>query len=146
MKGKDRVKRKMLERVKIAGPELIAGMDEAEDPLDVILKDPEGKTKALVAGVQEAAKRDSYIVGVKKAKARDSWNKSKPRAGAHYEERADDMVENSMADYDERMASIEAAIKEVEDMPTTTRDQRIAKSQAYLKAVGKKFDLQYGRK
>lgn len=140
------VKEKMLDRVGTAGKYLKQGMDAAEDPIDVLLKDPDAAQKKLLDGQAEAARRGSYIAGLKKAKSRNSWQESKERAAAHYEERKDDMVSHAMDSYDARKGAIERAQASVKDMPTTTRDQRIAKSGAYQKAVGAEFDKVFGRK
>lgn len=140
------VAEKMKERVATGGKYLRQGMAGAEDPLDVISRDPTGFAKKLQAGVTEAVRTGSYEAGIKKAKAANSWQNSKDRAGAHFEERAADMVTNSMKDYEARARAIEAAQKAVANMPTTTRDQRIAKSAAYQKAVGQEMDKVYGRK
>lgn len=140
------VAEKMKERVQTAGKYLKSGMDGAEDPLDVISKDPSGYAKKLQAGITEAVRTGSYEAGIKKAKANNSWQGSKERAGRHFEERATDMVTNAMQDYDGRARAIETAQKAVANMPTTTRDQRIAKSAAYQKAVSGEFDKLYGRK
>lgn len=136
----------MLDRVGTAGKYLEQGMDAAEDPIDVLLKDPEAAQKKLLDGQAEAARRGSYIAGLKKAKSRNAWQESKPRAAAHYEERKEDMVNHAMDSYDARKGAIERAQASTKDMPTTTRDQRIAKSAAYQKAVGAEFDKVFGRK
>jgi hypothetical protein len=140
------VKEKMLDRVGTAGKYLKQGMDAAEDPIDVLLKDPAAAQKKLLDGQAEAARRGSYEAGLRKAKDRNAWQKSKDRAAAHYEERRDDMVENAMDSYDARKGAIERAQAATKDMPTTTRDQRIAKSTAYQKKVGEEFDKVFGRK
>jgi len=140
------VAEKMKERVATGGKYLRQGMAAAEDPLDVISKDPTGYAKKLQAGVNEAVRTGSYEAGIKKAKAANSWKGSQDRAGAHFEERAGDMVTNAMRDYDQRAQAIAAAQRAVANLPTTTRDQRIAKSAAYQKAVGAEMDKIYGRK
>lgn len=137
---------KMKERVGTAGKYLREGMAGAEDPLDIISKDPSGYAKKLAAGVNESVRTGAYEAGIKKAKEANSWQNSQERAGRHFEERADDMVTNAMKDYEGRARAIEAAQKIVEKLPTTTREQRIAKSTAYQKAVGAEFDKLYGRK
>jgi len=146
VKTRAEVEEKMRERTATAGKYLKQGMDAAEDPLDVLLNNPEESQKKLIAGVAESARRGSYIAGLRKAKERNAWANSKDRAAAHYEERSEDMVNNSMASYDERARAIEIAQGKVAAMPTTTRDQRIAKSAAYQKAVGEEFDKIFGRK
>jgi hypothetical protein len=146
VKSAAEVAEKMKERVATGGKYLRKGMDAAEDPLDIISRDPTGYAKKLAAGVTESVRTGAYEAGIKKAKANDSWGKSKERAGRHFEERADDMVTNSMIDYDARAKAIENAQNSVKNLPTVTRDQRIAKSAAYQKAVGAEMDKVYGRK
>lgn len=146
VKSAAEVAEKMKERVATGGKYLRQGMAGAEDPLDVISKDPAGYAKKLQAGVTEAVRTGSYEAGIKKAKARNAWGDSHERAGRHFEERADDMVQNAMSDYEGRARAIENAQKATANMPTTTRDQRIAKSAAYQKAVGQEMDKLYGRK
>lgn len=146
VKSKAAVERKMRERVSSAGQYLKEGMDEAPDPVDVLLSDVAGNEKKLVDGVAEAIRRGKYKAGLETAKARGSWNKSKDRAAAHYEERAEDMVAHSMEGYDERAQCIETAKASVKNMPTTTRDQRIAKGAAYAKAMGACMDRVKGLK
>lgn len=146
VKSRARAENKMRDRVRVAGPELQAGMGEAPDPLDIISADIANKEKALAAGVQEAVRTGSYRAGIAKAKTRNSWKNSAVRAGSHYQERADDMVKNAMESYDSRAQAIEAAKAKVKGMPRTTRDQRIAYSAAYLKAVGEEMDKVFGRK
>lgn len=136
----------MLDRVGSAGKYLKQGMDAAEDPIDVLLKDPEAAQKKLLDGQAEAARRGSYVAGLKKAKGRNAWQNSKERAASHYEERKDDMVDHAMDSYDARAAAIERAQAATKDMPTTTRAQRIAKSAKYQTVVGEEFDKVFGRK
>lgn len=140
------VAEKMRERVGTAGKYLKQGMEGAVDPLDVLNKNPEESKKKWQAGIAESARKGSYEQGIKRAKENDSWRKSQDRAAAHFEERKDDMVINSMKDYDKRAAAIETAQKAVAGMPTTTRAQRIAKSAAYQTKVGEEMDKIYGRK
>jgi hypothetical protein len=146
VKSIEQVKAKMLDRVGTAGTYLKSGMESAADPVDVLLADPEGYGKKLVAGVTDAMKRGSYRVGLERAKTRGSWRKGIPRAAAHFEERKDDLVTNALESYPARKAAIEAAKAKVANMPTATRDQRIAKSSAYQKYVGEEFDKAFGRK
>jgi uncharacterized Ntn-hydrolase superfamily protein len=146
VKTRAEVMEKMQERVQTAGKYLKQGMDGAEDPIDKLLKNPEESKKKLVAGINEAMNRGSYEAGLRRAKERNAWQISKDRAASHYEERASDMVSNAMASYDARAQAIERAQKAVEDMPTTTRAQRIAKSAKYQELVGQEFDKIFGRK
>jgi hypothetical protein len=146
VKSKADVEAKMKDRVSTAGTYLKKGMASAEDPVAKLLKDPEGNAQKMVAGLQDAVKRGNYKVGLQRAADRNSWKNSQDRAGAHFEERTGDMVKNALDSYDVRAQAIEAAQKEVASMPTATRDQRIAKSAAYQKAVGAKFDAAFGRK
>ena len=146
MKSKELVEKKMKERVSSSGGFLTDAMNEAEDPIDVILKDPEAYAKKLVDGITDAIKRGSYKVGLEKAKKRNAWKGATERAGAHYAERADDMVKNALEDYDARAAVIQKVKNAIKDMPTATRAQRIAKSAKYQELVGAEFDKLYGRK
>lgn len=146
VKSKARTEAKMRRGVAAAGPEIIAGMEDAPSPQKVILDDIDQKEKNLVAGVTEAVKRGNYKLGNEKALKRDSYHKSKERASSHYVERADDMVEHSMDDYDDRAAAIQRAKDSIANMPTVTRDQRMARGAAYTKAVALEFDKLYGRK
>ena len=146
VKTRAEVEEKMKDRVGTAGKYLKQGMDGAEDPIDVLLKDPAAAQKKLLDGQVEAAKRGSWEAGLRRAKDRNAWQNSKDRAAAHYEERTDDMVANAMSSYDARAGAIERAQAAVKDMPTTTRSQRIAKSSKYQEVVGAEFDKVFGRK
>ena len=146
VKSKAATERKMRERVSTAGTYLKEGMAEAPDPVDVLLSDVAGNEKKLVDGVAEAVRRGKYKAGLETAKARGSWKNSQDRAGAHYEERAEDMVKHSMEGYDERANCIESAKDSTKSMPTTTRDQRIAKGAAFAKAMGTCMDRVKGLK
>lgn len=146
VKTRAEVEDKMRDRVSTAGKYLKAGMDAAEDPVDKLLKDPDKYQKKLIDGVAEAARRGNYKAGLLRAKERNSWQESKGRAASHYEERADDMVTNAMISYDARASAIERAKAATDDMPTTTRAQRIAKSAKYQTVVGEEFDKVFGRK
>jgi predicted nucleic acid-binding Zn-ribbon protein len=146
VKTEAEVRAKMQERVQTAGKYLQAGMDAAEDPIDKLLQNPDEYEKKLIAGVQEAQKRGSYKAGLQKAKERNAWQNSKARAAQHFEERADDMVDNAMSSYNARAQAIAKAQAAVKDMPTTTRQQRIAKSAKYQEVVGAEFDKVFGRK
>ena len=146
VKSRAEVEEKMRDRVSTAGKYLRQGMEAAEDPLAVLLKDPAKAAKKHAAGVIEAHRRGSFIAGLKKAKARNSWKESLDRAGAHFEERTEDMVDNAMESYDARASAIERAQARVADLPTTTRAQRIAKSGKYQEYVGEEFDKVFGRK
>ena len=146
VKSKADVEAKMKDRVSTAGQYLKKGMESAEDPIDVLLKNPEGYAKKLVDGLQDAIRRGNYKIGLERAKGRNAYKGSKDRAGAHFEERTGDMVKNAMDTYDSRAGAIKAAQDRVANMPTATREQRIAKSTAYQKAVGEEFDKVFGRR
>ena len=146
VKSRAAVERKMRDRVATAGTYLKEGMGEAEDPVDVLLKDVAANEKKLIDGVTEAVRRGKFKAGLETAKARGSWGKSHDRAAAHYEERADDMVEHAMDGYDERKNCIEAAQKAIESMPKATRAQRIARSAKYQEAMGSCMDRVRGLK
>ena len=146
VKSRSAVERKMRDRVSTAGTYLKEGMAEAEDPVDVLLKDVAGNEKKLVDGVAEAVRRGKYKAGLETAKARDSWGKSHDRAASHYEERADDMVAHSMEGYDERKTCIESAQAALKAMPKTTRAQRIARSAKYQEVMGSCMDRVRGLK
>lgn len=146
VKSAAEVREKMADRVGTAGKYLKQGMDAAEDPIEVLLKDPAASQKKLLDGQMEAAKRGSWEAGLRRAQGRNAWQNSKDRAAAHYEERTGDMVDNAMASYDARAAAIERAQNAVKDLPTTTRAQRIAKSAKYQTVVGEEFDKVFGRK
>jgi len=145
-KTKEEVEAKMKDRVANAGKYLSDGISKADDPIDILLSDTAKYEKKLEDGVKEALKNGKYKAGLEKAKSRDAWKESRERAGRHYEERTDDMVSNSMADYDARRDCIEKAKKVIADMPSTTRQQRILRSAKYQEEVGKCFDKLYGRK
>lgn len=146
VKSQADVEAKMRDRVSTAGTYLIKGMQSAEDPVDVLLKDPAGNAAKMVAGLQDAVKRGNYKIGLERAKARGSWKGSQTRAGSHFEERKEDMVKNAMDSYPARAAAIKAAQDFTAGMSTATRDQRIAKGSAYLKKVGEEMDKAFGRK
>lgn len=145
VKTAEEVEAKMRDRVSTAGKYLKEGIAQAEDPIDVLLSDPKKYEGKLQAGLNEAIKQGKYKAGLEKAKKRDAWKNSQDRAGRHYEERTEDMVNNSMSDYEARKACIEKAKKAIEAMPTTTRQQRIQRSAKYQDEVGKCFDKIYGR-
>lgn len=145
VKSRDRAAAKMERGVRAAGPEIKAGMQDAVDPLDVLTSDAKKYGDKMLAGVAEAQRTGKWKQGLEKAKAADKWKGSIDRAAAHYTERAADMVEGAMSDYDARAQCIERAQAVVKDMASTTRSDRIAKSAAYQDAVGKEFDKLYGR-
>jgi hypothetical protein len=146
VKSAERVREKMLNSVRTAGNELRAGMNAAPDPIDIALKDPEAHAKKMQEGLAEAIRRGNVRAGLEKAKKRNSWKGSIDKAAAHFEESAPVMVENSMADYPQRMDVVSKAKQAVKDMPTVTRAQRIAKSSKYLEEAGKGYDVLYNRK
>lgn len=146
VKSQADVEAKMRDRVSTAGAYLIKGMASAEDPVDVLLKDPAGAAKKMIDGLTDAVKRGNYKIGLERAKARGSWKGSQNRAGAHFEERKDDMVKNAMDSYPARASAIKAAQDATANMPTATRAQRIAKGSAYLTKVGEEMDKAFGRK
>ena len=145
VKSKERAAAKMERGVRAAGPEIKAGMADAIDPLDILTSDTKKYGDRMLAGSAEAVRTGKWKQGLEKAKAGGKWKGSIDRASAHYVERAADMVENSMEDYDSRAQCIERAQAIVKDMPTTTRDERIAKSAEYQRVVGKEYDKLYGR-
>lgn len=144
-KDKAEVEEKMKDRVATAGKYLKSSLEKADDPVDIILGDPTLYLKKLVDGVSEAHRTGKIKSGLEKAKKRGSWKKAIPRAGTHFEERTDDMVENALDDYDERKAVIDAAKAVIAKMPSTTRTQRIARSTKYQQEVAAGFDKLYGR-
>lgn len=146
VKSRAAVERKMRDRVATAGTYLKEGMAEADDPVDVLLKDVAANEKKLLDGVAEAIRRGKYKSGLEVAKARGSWGKSHDRAASHYEERADDMVDHAMEGYDERKNCIETAQKALEAMPKATRAQRIARSAKYQEVMGSCMDRVRGLK
>lgn len=146
VKSKTAAENKMRDRVSTAGVYLQEGMKEGEDPIEVLLKDPDKHAAALVAGLIDAIKRGKYKLGLETAKDRDAWQKAIPRAGAHFEERADDMVTHAMEDYDERAKCIEEGKKAISTMPKATRAQRIARSAKYQELMGACMDKVKGRK
>jgi len=146
VKSKEVAERRMRERVSTAGSYLKEGFEEAVDPIEVILRDPDGFAKKLVDGLVEAIRKGKYTVGLKTAKDRDAWKGSSDRAARHYEERADDMVAHAMEGYDERAKCIEEAKKAIEKMPSATRAQRIARSAKYQEVMGECMDRVKGLK
>lgn len=145
VKSKARAEAKMERGVRAAGPEIEAGMQEAEDPLSILASDTKGFGEKMLAGAQEAVRTGKWAQGIKKAESEDKWKESIPRAKAHYTEAAPRMVSNAMSDYDSRAQCIERAQASVKMMSTTTRADRISKSSAYQEAVAKEFDKLYGR-
>jgi hypothetical protein len=146
VKDRSEVETKMKDRVGTAGKYLKESLEKADDPLDVLLGNPDKYIDLMVKGIQEAQRTGKIQSGLKKAKDRDAWRKSIPRAGAHYEERTDDMVDHALDDYDERKKCIESALGAIGGMPSTTRTQRISRSAEYQKKVAECFDKLYGRK
>lgn len=145
VKSKARVQQKMAERVRTAGAELKAGMQEAPNPIDVALKDVNAHVKKMQDGLAEAARTGRIGIGLKRAKERGSWEKSFDRAAQNYEAAADRMVENAMEDYDARAAAIQRALDKVKGMPRITTAQKIAYGAAYQQAVHEEFNKLYGR-
>lgn len=136
----------MKDRVSGAGTYLKEGMEEAPDPLDVIMKDPEGHLKKMEDGLREANRTGKTIQGIKTAQDRDSWKAGIPRAAAHYEERAEDMTKHAMEDYDVRAGCIEKAKDIINKMPKATTAQRIARSSTYQLEMSKCMAAAKGRK
>jgi len=145
VKSKAYAEKKMKDRVSTAGPYLREGMEEAEDPIDVLLKDPEGFAKRLVENLTEAIRRGKYKGGLETAKDRDAWKKAIPRAGSHFDERAEETAEHALEDYDVRSKCIEEAQKGIKAMVTKTRTNRIAKSAKYQELMGACMDYAKGR-
>ena len=145
-KTAEQVRAKMEERAATAGKYLRDGMANAPDPIDVLLKNPEQSQQKMLRGVQEAARKGSYIAGLRRAKERNAWGDSLERAGAHYEEAAPRMVDNAMKTYETRMAAIERAKAKVANMPRGTTAERIAYAAAYQKAASEEFASAFGRK
>lgn len=145
-KDKAEVEEKMKDRVATGGKYLKSSLEKADDPVEVILADPDKYLKKLVDGVAEAHRTGRIKSGLEKAKKRGSWKGSLDRAASHFEERTDDMVANALDDYDERKAVIDKAKEEISKMPSTTRTQRIARSTKYQTLVAEGFDKLYGRK
>jgi len=145
---KDRkvVEEKMRERVATAGKYLKEGMEAAPDPLDILLKDPDGYAKKLLDALNEAIRKGEFKIGLEKAKKRNKWKEAIDIAARRFEEVADKMVARALEDYEARKKCIEEAKAKIANMPATTRDQRIARSAAYQKAVAECFDRLYGRK
>ena len=146
VKSKEIAERRMRERMRIASEALKEGMEAAPDPLDVLMKDPEGFAKKLADGIVEAIRKGKWQLGIKVAKGRDSWKKAIDTAGAHYGDKVDVAVEHAMEDYDTRKKCIEEAKKAIEGMPSTTRAQRIARSAKYLEVMGECMDRAKGLK
>lgn len=145
-KSAEQTREKMRDRVRGAGKYLEEGMKAGEDPVEKALKDIKKHEQKMIDGLQEAQRTGAIEEGLRKAQKRGSWEKAIPKAARHFEDSADQMVENAMEDYDERMAVVAKAKKLVEDMPTVTRSQRIAKSAKYQDEAGKLFDKLYNRK
>ena len=146
VKSKEAVRRKMEDRASTAGTYLKEGLGEAEDPVDVLLKDVATYEKKLQDGVAEAVRRGKFKAGLETAKARGSWKDSHDRAAAHYEEAAPRMVEHAMEGYDARASCIEKAKAAIKSMPSATRAQRIARSSKYQEEMGKCMDSVRGLK
>jgi len=127
-----------------AGETLKEGFAEAADPVDVLLADPDMEKKHQ-AGVAEAHRKGKMRKGLQIAKERGSWKASSSRAGSHFEERAEDMVNHAMETYDARAKCIEDVKVALKKEPRTTRDQRIAYGAKVQKAVGECIDKIYGR-
>ena len=145
VKSKAYAEKKMKDRVSTAGPYLKEGMEEGEDPIEVLLKDVDMFAKRLVENLIESIRRGKYKGGLTTAKARDAWKKAIPRAAEHFQDRADDMVEHAMEDYDVRAGCIAEAQKGIKDMSTKTRANRIAKSARYQELMGACMDKVKGR-
>ena len=145
VKSKSAAEEKMKDRVSTAGKYVKEGMEEAEDPIDILLKDADKFAKRLVENLIESIRRGKYKGGLTTAKARDSWKKAIPRAAAHFEERTDDMVAHAMEDYEDRAKCIEIAKAATKDMPTKTRALRIAKGAKHQELMGACMDKVKGR-
>jgi len=127
-----------------AGESLKEGFAEAKDPVKVLLADPDMEKKHQ-AGVAEAHRKGKMRKGLQIAEARGSWKDSADRAGAHFEERSEDMVVHSMETYDARGKCIDDAKESLKKEPRTTRAQRIAYGAKVQAAVGECIDKIYGR-
>lgn len=146
VKDKRYVEEKMKERVRNAGTWLQKGMEAAEDPLDILLKDPEAFAKRMIDGLMDAIRRGNYALGLEKAKKRNKWKNKIPHAARHYEDMADLMVQYALEDYEDRKKCIEEAKAAIANMPKATRADRIKRSAAYQEKVAECFDRLYGRK
>lgn len=145
-KSREYVEKKMSDRISTAGAYLRSAMEEADDPVDVILADPEKYAKKLADNLVQSIKEGAYASGLKRAKDRNAWREAQDRAGAHFEERTDDIVAHSMESYDARAKCIESARKAISDMPDKTRTQRAERSKKYQITVGECMDKIFGRK
>jgi len=144
--SKERARKKMEERVATAGSYLKEGMEEAEDPVDILLKDPEKYGKQMVDGLQNAVQSGRYKGGLERAKQRGSYKRSTERAANHYSERAGDMAEHAMEDYDARAAAIKRAQDAIRHMPKATYEQRKARMNKYNEVIHQEMNKLYGRK
>jgi len=146
VKSKAKAEEKMRDRVSTAGKYLKEGLDEAPNPIDILLKDYDAKAKALLAGLAESIRTGKHKIGLEVAKKRGSWAASHDRAASHFEERTEDMVTHAMEDYDVRAGCIEKAKAAIAGMVKTTRANRIARSAKYQEEMGKCMDAAKGRK
>lgn len=145
VKSKARVEQKMRDRVRTAGAELKAGLQDAPNPIDIALKDVNGHVKKMQDGLAEAARTGRIAIGLQRAKKRGSWENSFDRAAQNYEASADRMVANAMEDYDARAQAMQRALEKVKGMPRITTAQRIAYSSALQLAQHEEFNKLYGR-
>jgi len=146
VKSKEIAERRMRERMAIAGAALMEGMREADDPLGILLKDPEAFAKKLADGIVEAIRKGKWQHGIKIAKDRDAWRGAIDVAGSHYTDKVDIAVKHAMEDYEVRAKCIEEAKKAIANMPSTTREQRIARSARYQTVMGECMDRAKGLK
>ena len=127
-----------------AGESLKEGFAEAEDPVKVLLADPDMEKKHQ-AGVAEAHRKGKMRKGLQIASDRGSWPDSASRAAAHFEERSEDMVKHSMETYPARAKCIEDVKASLKKEARTTRAQKIAYGAKFQAAVGECIDKIYGR-
>jgi hypothetical protein len=144
VKSKETARARMERGVRGAGEALKEGFREGENPVKVLLADPDLEKKHQ-AGVAEAHRKGKMRAGLKKADERNAWPESADRAAAHYTEKEAEMVDHAMEDYDQRATCLEAAKKAVKDMPRTTVDQREARGKAYRDSFRKCLDKAKGR-
>lgn len=145
VKSKATAEKRMARNIVGAGASLKEGFEEAENPVDKLVRMGEDGVKRQVAGVQEAARKGKQLQGLKKAQARGSWIASKDRAASHFEERGADMVAHAMETYDGRAKCLEDAKKALEKEPRTTRAQREAYGVKYRTLTAECMDKLYGR-
>jgi len=137
VKSKERVLAKLGRSVRAAGPEVTAGIRDAEDPAVIALKDIKNHTTKMSAGLTNAINDGRVEAGLKKPLKRGSYHASAERAGRNYASRVDDIVKNYGDGYDEQAKIVEAGQMAISKMPKATFEDKQARARVFAETTHK---------